>query len=488
MKPESMKTIFFALLLVAVSAQAKLAVQYRVSEMQGLLDFALALSDRPHLPPGFKEVYKRSELQTPEVEAAIKTMRDLSPVLNEGFIFKTPVASRPQGAAVEDILISQSIFASDLADFEQRSIGVLMPSDQVLFFGALKTIQPVFRKRIWKSGQPFLKKHRAKLEGLAKKADLNGMFEKAVKFYGARWPESLPFTIGLYSVPTLKNFRNSSNSNSLGSIEQHGVLEGKDLAGSFGVVFHELCHSVYASQTDEKMIELKKAFDDSKHPSRALAEQYLNEALATAIGNGWAYERVSDVPDKSWYNNEYIEGFAREIYPDVKEMLETGKTIDAAFINRAIEAFGRRFPQAHLAFEPMMMALVVGYDGKPIEGQELKRSLRHLYNIASYQGGSPLSEERTIEDIRESSTTALIVLTPEHMDHFQAFASKFPLLKTSFSAIKSAPVPSLFAQLDEKGRPFLIVKVKDQKSLQSALEKMKELKSIDPTKPIRALE
>ena len=100
-----MRLITLVLLFIVGSAEAKVAVRYQVTEMQGLCDFAFALAGRPHLPPGFKEIYERSDSKTPEVEAAIQTLRDLAPVLNQDFNFETPVADRPRGEAVEDQLL-----------------------------------------------------------------------------------------------------------------------------------------------------------------------------------------------------------------------------------------------------------------------------------------------------------------------------------------------------------------------------------------------
>ena len=60
----------------------------------------------------------------------------------------------------------------------------------------------------------------------------------------------------------------------------------------FGVIFHELCHSLFKAQPMALQKELDSWFLSLRTPHAIFAYRYYNEALATALGNGWFTERA----------------------------------------------------------------------------------------------------------------------------------------------------------------------------------------------------
>ncbi len=295
-----MIVVFCCVSLSSISFAAKL-VEYKISRMHGLIDFAYALTEEPHRAPGVREIYVRSSEGTLKVKTAIEDIRSLSGVLHSGFDFSSPVMSRQEGATVMDLTVVQSIWARDLEDLSQRVLGLMPLADHKKFFDALKVLEPVYGKLIWSSSSTELEKHKRKLDELAVKVNLDEMFKQAERFYRGQWPEKTPFLIGLYAVPFIKGFQNSTNSHSMGSVEEHGVMVGvksKELPGSFGVIFHELCHSIYESQSNEFKKEFESYFKSSSSLYKNQAYMWINEALATALGNGWAYEKAGEDPSR----------------------------------------------------------------------------------------------------------------------------------------------------------------------------------------------
>ena len=63
------------------------------------------------------------------------------------------------------------------------------------------------------------------------------------------------------------------------------------------MVFHEICHSLYEAQPPAFQHEFERYFTESSSPHARLAYQQVNEALATALGNGWAYARAGGGQD-----------------------------------------------------------------------------------------------------------------------------------------------------------------------------------------------
>ena len=395
-------TSFLSLtVLMSPAAQAKVGVEYRVSRMHGLFDFALAVAGYPHQAESMVRVFDSSREKTPSVVAAVAALDHLHSSLEAGVEFVSPVASRTRGESIHQILLGQSFFAKDLADFQIRATGLLTPNDQTVLFDSLAKLEPVFDRLVWKNSEKALNDHRRKLEALAGKAKLDEMFEKAVAFYGAKWPSGLPFTVGLYPTPFVKEkgYRNSTHSSSQGTIEEHGVMMVKneeDLAGSFGTIFHELCHSLYASQTDQEMIEFEKAFETNRSAHSILAYNYINEALATALGNGWAAEKAAGRVDGGhWYTNPYIDGFAKAIFPIVKENVEHAKKMDAAFVSKVIDAFAQKFPEAPYEFEALFNRVVVVTES--MTSSDLRRAFRNRFAISSYSGGALRFQTRLLK-------------------------------------------------------------------------------------------
>ena len=149
------------------------------------------------------------------------------------------------------------------------------------YFSLLEKLEPIYDAIIWKSSAPALRQHQAVLTKFAKKADLNRMFAATEKFYHGAWPKGVPFSFGHYPVPYLNGFKNYTISQSIGSIEERGVLIGSqnlDASESFGVIFHELCHSVYNTQPVEFMQAMGRWFASSSSPSRLQAQNWFNEA------------------------------------------------------------------------------------------------------------------------------------------------------------------------------------------------------------------
>ncbi len=499
MKPIAFIFLLAGILIVQIHAGAELAskrtpslkVEYKVSRVHGLFDFAMTIAGEPHHAAGIKMLFETSKENTPQVQKAIAAIQKLNRSLGIGIQFATPVASRPRGSSIGEILVSQSLFAKDLGDFQNRSLGLLTSSDQAELFEALAQIEPVYDRLVWKKSLSSLKAHQKKLEALAKRADLDQMFSSAVKFYRAQWPAQVPFSIGLYPVPFIKekSFINGTSSSSHGSMEEHGVSIGvdDDLDGSFAVIFHELCHSVYAAQADEVMTELDRYFMSSPSRYKVQAYNYINEALATSIGNGWAYERVTGRLDKSWYNNEYIEGFARVIYPMTKDYLDSGRAIDQAFITRSIDYFAARFPDAPFEFHAIFNKVIIISEGNTIRSAELKRVFRSNFNISGYSGGTPLLDPETLDDAKKTDSTLVVVITNDQIDAFAKFAAKVPFLLAHLGEIKNMDRNQFYSALDENGRPYIVLKLADESKLEESVAHLKALKSIDPKKAVRVL-
>jgi|GEM_PF-2737334 len=472
-------------------AAASVQVEYKTSRMQGLVEFALALADPQRHAPALSEIFNRSEEKNPEVLKAVQTVQSVVNRLPRGIDFPSSVSNRQLGYSVLDLILAQSVYAKDLVDLSQRILGLMPLSDHRQLVTALARLESVYSRLIWEPNKQALLEHQKKLEVMAQAVNLNDMFQKAMTFYGGNWPPDVPFVIALFPVPALSRFQNSTTSHSIGSVEIHGVQTGgneDDLQGSFGVIFHELCHSLYGSQSGEVMKQFDSYFRKNKSPFRRPALAWADEAIATALGNGWAYAKVNqqNLDSNDWYNNKIIAGYAKAIYPVVKSYIETGKSMDADFVNQMIDQFTRHFPNSLYNFENVLSHTTVLHQSSLFESSQLKSILRKRFPILQYNSSSPLVDPESIASARDENSLLFVVIKPTEIDSLARLAEEIPFLKEKLPALRHMPSRSYFAALDATARPYIIAKISSKEDLVLALDAMKSAQVIDPKTAVRS--
>jgi hypothetical protein len=483
-------TTTFAAGVLHAAAPARLdeiKVEYRISRVQGLLDFALALAGEPHQAPALKEIFERSTFNNDETEKIIARIGAIRSRLYNGFDFDSGVASRSSSALVLNQLVTQSLYSNDLRDLSQRSLGLLAMSQHLQFFSDLRRLESVYNSLIWQKSSSELQAHQTKLRNLGQKVGLDQMFSRAETFYRGNWPKDLPFTIGLYAVPYLKGFQNTTTSHSIGSIEEHGVLIGgsnEDLPGSFGVVFHELCHSLYDSQSPAFMKEFESYFLNTSSPYKAYKMQaylWINEALATAIGNGWAYSRAnnSTLEKNTWYDNPIIDGFARGLYPMVSSYLKDNRPIDRSFVEHAISLFAQRFPEAIYAYQNLFNKIVFLKEDGFLTNNDARDALRQAFLVSSFSGNSPINHPRSIQSAQHDDASMIVMVSPTDAGEFQKLSAEFPYLKANLKIIAAMKNRTYFAGLDKNGRLYVVIKAASSEEFFEAVEALKNNARVD---------
>ncbi|WP_413288553.1 hypothetical protein [Bdellovibrio sp. HCB337] len=485
--------LFFALILFALNASAGVKVEYRINKMQGFLSFALANAGYPHLPGGLVEIFVKSSYNTDENKKTLATLFELQRSLHNSIEMHTETQRRHAGKNAMDLIVIQSVFAKDLKDLSTRTLGLLPVADHTLFYQELKKLEPIYDKLIWKKLSPELFQHKAELEKLAKEIKLNEMFAKTEKFYNAKWPENTPFVISLYPIPYIKDFQNGSNSQSLTSIETHGVIVGKgvrkriNLIGSFGVIFHELCHSVYDAQKDSFKLELENGFFKSSSPFALQAYTWLNESLATAIGNGWAYAKANNgkIDKEEWYNNPTIDGFAQEIYPVVSEALEKGQSLDDAMVTKFISAYEKRFPKAIYAFGNLLNRVIISHEGGTLKSEELRGKIKKSFIINSLNISAPIDHPKTVQTIvSHKDDNLLFVFSDKGQDQLRAVAKEVLYVNDHLKDLQKMKNRSILAGLAEDGRAFIFVKADTSKDWEDSIASLSQKAFIDPQQKI----
>lgn len=365
--------------------------------------------------------------------------------------------NRRPNRSTYDLVSAAAVNANDIDDFMNRIAGIIPNSDLIKLGTILKKVEPYYEKIIW---QPYGTQILSQIDSLKRyQTQANEAFRKLKKFYNTSWSDDLPFTVAIYPIaaqrrkPTHTTATVHANSLCVSVLTQERAY-----AGRMGVILHETSHALYDEQSAVFQQELESYFNKNKSTYTEGARNFLNEALATACGQGWVHNYLVGEPDpNSWYGDEYIEGFARAIYPMVSDYINNDKSIDEHFINEAIRLFGATFPKA--AYDVIMrmnrLHLYINAEEEAARSK-MQQNLFGSFNISSMSTNSPISAPETLEDIKKTSTETLVFMIEKDFDKtFETLKTVLPDLKNQKYDLKE---DFALAYLDANNRLVVIIK------------------------------
>ena len=182
-----------------------------------------------------------------------------------------------------------------------------------------------------------------------------------------------------------------------------------------------------------------------------------------------------------WYDNEYINGFGKALYPIVEEYIAANKQIDKEFVDRAIDIFGKTFPNSITDYAVLInkVAIYNDADGGPeIDG--IMNTVGTYFQMTSSWFSSPILDPAALEQLKTSEQTQLIINDRNNETNFKELKKIFPEL----SKVKLAP-NTIYAFFDKLKRPVILLNVSDQSHLDLLLKEMESKKNFDQTKIIQ---
>lgn len=473
-----MKILKFLILAILtfgpLNALASDRVEFSADRIHGLFVFVETIAGNPHRSIDLKNAFEKSKFNTAQSRQKLEEFRSLDFVLNK-FLEFDGLPERNMGNAARAIMVAQASFSKDLDDFRQRSVSIIPMPELTKLMQVLRYFEPIYNSLMWNPHKAQLQKMANEFKVKSAKWKLNDLFSRAAKFYGAQWPEDQKFRVSLYPIPPKSQH---SSAQAYGAVESVGVIMGEtDREGRFGVIFHELCHSLYEAQplAIQKLISERVKQSTSKY-SR-LAYGYLNEALATAVGNGWAYSKAKGKIDQDpWYNDQKIEGFSREIYPVVTEYLNSKKTIDQNLIDSVIKAFEKKFPDAVLEFAPSLNELVLITDGV-VNHREVRNDLRKAFSVRSISASSPINDDETLKLIRSVPSTVLAITTQKQRSQIDTLDDVFSGISEHIELLP--PAGNFLAMFDVGVRKVIVVILDDPALVSKAFKIMVQKKKVE---------
>jgi hypothetical protein len=468
-----MKSLLCLLLAASftIACTAEPLLTFKISKPLCLLSFLETASGDAHTSVTLRE-FIRTHTAAEDTADFRRLIARFSSMNYEGsYTLSQYPALRQKPRTSTNLVKIAAIQSGDLNEFFSRITG-LMPNEQLLLFKeVLRDAEYYYDKAIFVQYKPALESQLAELQ--SKKHKTKAAFFKLKTFYGSTWPEEMPFTVAIYPIP-------GSSGNTVASPHNNSLVlavltDEKDIESRVSVAMHEICHVLYEEQPLWLQWRLDSVFAENSSMAKQYAYSYLDEALATACGNGWMYEYITGDPDKgAWYNDDYINTYAHALYPMVKGYIENYKTIDRRFIREAITVFEKQFPEAAFEYNNLLNKVNLYTDADSHQDFILQmNTLQSRYRVTHCNSSYPINDERSLSLAAESEGTQLFLVHSRQKENFEALRKIFPQL-SSVDEKKEA----ITGFIDSKGRAVIVVNVHGTDRLATAFQKMAEAKKI----------
>jgi hypothetical protein len=368
----------------------------------------------------FKKIFTQSNYNTKKYQDLIAALDTLRIEYSYQFT-EYPYGSKVPGMTT-GLLKKNLIAANSLESFKLSSVGLIPNKNLVQFTQILQAFTPVYKSLIYEPNKAQFEQQLATIQGFVKDKNLAGFFMAGAKFYGTQWDNSIPLEIVLHPLPNSEGFTAEAFYNIGVSAIQTNL---KDYNVLLSVMMHEIFHIQFDEEPLETKFKLESWFFQNPSTSNKYAYLLLNEALATAIGNGYVFEQLSGSLDKGeWYNWPYINQLAKEIYPLVQTYLKEGKSIDQAFVDNYIKIYEQNHPNWFKELNHTMT-----YRNMLTEHQSDFQVLSKLYPYCSIFEAEDQISEGTIEKIKATPLTKIILVSKDHPTKLALIKKRFPELK-----------------------------------------------------------
>ena len=475
------KVLTFLLFIAAVQCNAGPLVRFRISKPVCLLTFLQAATGDPRM----SRTYGAYVLKSIPKEDADKFAVALSNFLSIGFdlsySFPYYPDTRIRPKSTQRLISIAAVQSESTEDFLQRIIGILPNEQWLKLKNAFSIAEPIYDKAIFQPNKKATLHQLAELEKYSSRA--NDIFDKLKHFYGSTWTSDIPFTISIYPIPGSKG--NTTATPHSNSIILAVLTEEPDHAMRMSVAIHEQCHILFEEQPLATQLRIDSVFSSSRSDFSKYAYGYLDEGLATACGNAWAYKQLTGKEDTTaWYDDAYIDGFAHALYPLVTEYMDAGRQMDKAFVQKAIKLFEQRFPRAIYSYENLLNIVNIYTDAADQqEFNSVTGILQHFFRITGSNSSYPVSDPQTLAAMDHATGTQLFIIHTNHDENYKLLKSKFPQMKNA-----NPHREGLTSFFDNKERPIIIINVSDISRIAKGVAQMDDAKEIDYSRFFQPLE
>lgn len=392
----------------------------------------------------FKEEFEKSRFNDAKFKELISEYQKL--YLDYSYTFNGYPAASKLGGSTRNLLRSKLVISKDLNDFKQHSIGIIPNSELYHLSEIINQFIPVYDELIYNPNKIRFEENLAKLAEYAATHKLDELINTGLIFYNSNWDESVPFHFAFYPYPNSESFTAEAFGNSAISAIPN---EWEDFDILMSVMLHEIYHILYNEQSLEFKNELRDLFQKNNSKSSTYSYLLLNEALATACGNGYVFQYLNGKLDpESWYNRSYINEMGKKIFPLVNEYMASSKKIDQEFVNQYIEIYETQFPNwvneidNHMAFRYVLSTNIDDFD-----------EMEQLYPYASNTIYEDVVDKNSIKELKEMPISKVLIISGDNKNKLNSIKNTFPELKNTRFKSKKEFAFTIF--LDDKTQLYI---------------------------------
>lgn len=405
--------IFLFLTTLAFAQKATFNIKY--SEQLAVFVFLQELSEN-YPENAFKTEFQQSKYNIEKYKSIISKFEQLK--LDYSYRFEEFPFGSKKTMQTEDILKKNLIETQNLKDFKLRSIGFIPNKTLNDLAESISEFTPIYNELIYNPNKEKFEKQLTEITKYANEHDIENYFQTGLLFYNSSWDNSIPFNIAFYPLPNSKGFTAQAFCNNFISAVQTDLNSYQDL---FSVMLHETYHIIYDEQSLVVKKEIDSYFKENKSKCSNYAYQLMNEALATALGNGYVYGKLNGKTDTGdWYNKKYINLMAKQIYPLVVGYIDQKKPMDKSFIDHYIRLYEENFPNWINELDNIMT-----YRYVLSENEKDNTTVRQLFRYRSRSEFEDQITESSIEKMQRTPLTKIIIVSKNNAEKLKLIKNKF---------------------------------------------------------------
>lgn len=427
MKLKGIFTFYLALACFTLAAQNQPVINLSYSRLFSTYEYVKKLSAEY---PG--NVYKDSFKTSAFNRKAYTDLLAQFDTLNIYYAFDYPgyPIGQKMSVATTSIIQRNLIYSNSINAFKKESFGIIPVADMLAFANIIDKFATVYDSLVYIPHRKQFEDKIAALQAFVEQTQLAKYFENGLQFYNTAWDFSIPIDIAI--VPSIEEggFTGTAFFNNAVSEVPLNFNENDAL---FTVLMHEIYHTLYNEESLAFKKQLKGWFSGNSSANSQYAFLLLNEALATALGNGYVFEQINGHTDtEAWYNVKYIDQMAQKIYPTVKQYLKEHKPMDKQFVDTYIALYDQYFPA--WTTEP---AHIFHYRYILTDEEQDFSFFRKNFRRATYYAHETGVSPNNLERMREQEVTKVIIVSSDHAKKLKWIQQAFPELKNwKFDASK----------------------------------------------------
>jgi hypothetical protein len=468
----------FPALAQTAPASSGPAVTVEVNRTYCLVRFVETLAGNSGGYSGSRRVFEKSRFNTPAARHWLRRYQRLDH--EPGFDREGYPSDRlgGQGSTGPTYQVA-SAEAQNLADLQRRTVG-LLPNEVLVSLDSLyRYFEPAFDTLAWLPHAAELSRQRTAYAQFLAQSQLMRQFGRLRTFYGSVWPDALPYRVQLNpQLDQSKDFTNHAwVSGNVVLLDCHPIA--RNFAEGSGVIFHEMSHSLSTQQRRELQQQLEGWYLHHASPNRRSAYNLMEEALATVAGE-WIYAQQNGQPEPGeWYNDDYINRYAKALYPLMTGYVERGQTIDSLFVGQAIGLFDRTFPLAATDYVNLFRKAQYWTDAEDFSAA-LRPFKDRFRSTFTYTSTPILNTAKALGRAQSGEVLPVILVTRDHDATLRYLRENLPAVRQQ----RLRPEQSFVLSTTGPEGPLILVNAHTQAQLTAAARLLAEQGHINPAQPL----